>query len=300
MTVGHARKHRWLPSPAFWTGMEQLTYFVLTPARFVTAIASVDRTAVLVGAVALALIAPILATSILVLLVSRLIRATGPEITSLLQGVIRFTTYTGLIFASALAGAEGVALFSPAAAIVVPLVNVISVAALTVHGDKGLRVRDDIGVVAGDRQPAAIGAAGHHEAQDPAPDPASRGCQLAGGIAALPGPRLPGHGPPGVHHRVVSPQWPHPGFLKLQVGIREHVAEADGVVVFNLAVSTPPEADHVDEVGVGRKHRGQLRRCGPVPGGAETFGDRHRPGEHQSVTRWSRAAQGPGTSRTPG
>lgn len=141
MTVGYVLKHRWLPSPAFWTGMEQLTYFVLTPALFVTAIASVDLAAVPFGAVAITLIVPILAASILVLLARRLIRATGPEITSLLQGAIRFNTYTGLIFASALAGSEGVALFSLAAAIVVPLVNVISVAALTVYGDNDAELR---------------------------------------------------------------------------------------------------------------------------------------------------------------
>lgn len=77
---------------------------MLTPALFLTAIASVDLTTVPFGSVAIALVVPILVASLLVLLAKRLIRATGPEITSLLQGAIRFNTYTGLIFAAALAG----------------------------------------------------------------------------------------------------------------------------------------------------------------------------------------------------
>ncbi|MGD7002280.1 AEC family transporter [Corynebacterium halotolerans] len=141
MALGFVLKRRWLPSPAFWTGMEQLTYFVLTPALFVTAIASVDLTAVPFGSVAAVLVIPILVATALVLVLRRLMKATGPQITSLVQGAVRFNTYTGLIFASAVAGAEGVALFSLAAAIVVPLVNVVSVAALTVYGDNDAEIR---------------------------------------------------------------------------------------------------------------------------------------------------------------
>ncbi|RNE49923.1 AEC family transporter [Corynebacterium alimapuense] len=141
MTVGFILKRRWLPSFEFWNGMEQLTYFVLTPALFITAIASVDLTSVPFGSVAVALAIPILVAAGLVLVLKRPIRATGPEITSMIQGAIRFNTYTGLIFASALAGAQGVAMFSLAAAIVVPLVNVISVVALTVYGDNETELR---------------------------------------------------------------------------------------------------------------------------------------------------------------
>lgn len=141
MAAGYALKRWWLPSSAFWRGMEQLTYFVLTPALFISAIASVDLLAVPFGAVAVALVVPVAVAAVLVLALKRPIGASGPELTSLVQGAIRFNTYTGLIFASALAGSEGVAMFSLVAAIDVPLVNVISVTVLTVYGDNDAELR---------------------------------------------------------------------------------------------------------------------------------------------------------------
>lgn len=49
---------------------------------------------------------------------------------------MRINTYVGLIFASALHGQAGVATFALASAVVVPLVNLVCVSALAVHGEK--------------------------------------------------------------------------------------------------------------------------------------------------------------------
>src|SRR5699024_1870091 len=57
-----------------------------------------------------------------------------PEMGSSIQGTIRINTYVGLIVANSLGGTQGMGLFSIAAAIVVPLVNIISVVGFTLYG----------------------------------------------------------------------------------------------------------------------------------------------------------------------
>lgn len=69
-----------------------------------------------------------------VLALKRVLRADGPRVTSLVQGSIRINTYIGLVFVAALYGDEGVALFALASALMVPLVNVVSILVLTIHG----------------------------------------------------------------------------------------------------------------------------------------------------------------------
>lgn len=134
--LGYLLRHRWVPDPGFWRGLEWLTYHVFTPALFVVSIARADLGAVSAGPLLACLALPMLAVALLVLAFRRPMRADGPEVTSLVQGSIRFNTYIGLVFASALHGAEGIAAFALAAAVAVPLVNVISVSALAVHGHR--------------------------------------------------------------------------------------------------------------------------------------------------------------------
>ncbi|MEU0506470.1 AEC family transporter [Nocardia sp. NPDC005998] len=128
---------RWaVTDPGFWRGLEWMSYWVFTPALFVGSIARTDLTSVSLGLLALGLAVPILGTGLLVIALRRVLRADGPQLTSLVQGSIRINTYIGLVFASALHGADGVATFAIAAAVVVPLVNVISVTTLSIYGNE--------------------------------------------------------------------------------------------------------------------------------------------------------------------
>ncbi|MEU8265384.1 AEC family transporter [Micromonospora sp. NPDC048999] len=77
----------------------------------------------------------------LIIVLRRPLRANGPQLTSLVQGGIRINIYIGLVFASAAYGPQGVATFALAAAVMVPLVNVISVGVLSKHGNRGDRDR---------------------------------------------------------------------------------------------------------------------------------------------------------------
>ncbi|MBD8103933.1 AEC family transporter [Plantibacter flavus] len=134
---GGAAIRRWFVSdPSFWRGLEWMSYRVFTPALFVTSVASTDLGSVPLGPLAVSVAAPILVATGVIVVLRRPLRAGGPQLTSLVQGSIRINTYIGLVFASSLHGAEGTATFALASAVVVPLVNVISVSALSRFGDR--------------------------------------------------------------------------------------------------------------------------------------------------------------------
>lgn len=134
LSLGALLRRRFVKDPAFWRGLEWLSYHVFTPALFVTAIGRTDLTVVPLGSLALSLAVPILGVAILVILLRRPLRADGPRLTSMVQGSIRINTYIGLVFAQALHGDQGVATFALASAVVVPLVNVICVTTLATYG----------------------------------------------------------------------------------------------------------------------------------------------------------------------
>lgn len=131
------RVRRWL-EPAFWTQAEKLTYYLLLPALLITNLAEAPLAGMPVLAIAAAQglgIAAVLA--LLALPLFRLwprLRADGPAFTSLVQGAIRPNTYVAFAVASALWGAAGVTVAAVSAALVVPLVNLICVAALIQWG----------------------------------------------------------------------------------------------------------------------------------------------------------------------
>lgn len=128
------RRTQFLPD-SFWLPAEKLTYYVLFPALLlgnlaearleglpVTELAGAHGLAVL-GMAGLALAArPLLARAPFGL--------DGRSFTSLFQCVIRPNTYVGLAAAAGLFGAQGVTLTAICVAMVVPLVNLLSVVAM--------------------------------------------------------------------------------------------------------------------------------------------------------------------------
>ncbi|SFA41723.1 hypothetical protein SAMN05444374_102119 [Rhodococcoides kroppenstedtii] len=134
LLAGAVIRRRVLDSDDFWRGLEWLSFHVFTPALFVHAIANspvigTDPLPLIVG-----LTAPVLAVSAVLLVVRAPLRVDGPRLTSMVQGCVRLNTYIGLVFAEELGGTAGVAMFAVASAVMVPLVNVVSVGALTRFG----------------------------------------------------------------------------------------------------------------------------------------------------------------------
>ncbi len=128
--LGLVLKRSGFPGDAFWPLAARLTYFVFFPCLIAARLATTELGDIALGSMALAQALPVLLIALLMLLSRRLWRFDDPAYTSLFQGSIRMNTYVGLAGAAALLGDRGLALASLALGILIPLVNVLSVAVL--------------------------------------------------------------------------------------------------------------------------------------------------------------------------
>ncbi|MEO3429695.1 AEC family transporter [Pelagibius sp. CAU 1746] len=129
------RRRGWLPA-GFWEPAERLTYLFLLPALLATTLARADFSALPAAAMAGAVILAIAAMSALLVAFQLVTRKNGPAVTAVLQTSIRPNTYIGLSIPFALYGEPGLAIAALIVAVVVPTVNVVSIAALLRFGDR--------------------------------------------------------------------------------------------------------------------------------------------------------------------
>ncbi|MCA0920416.1 AEC family transporter [Pseudooceanicola nanhaiensis] len=132
--VGYLLRRRGFPSVEFWSAAERLNYFILFPALLLASLGNApvrDPALLRFGGAAAATI--LIACALLALL--RLVRPMpaarfGPH----LQGLVRFNTYLALALLALLSGPEGVSRAAIYLAVAVPLVNVLSILALSGEG----------------------------------------------------------------------------------------------------------------------------------------------------------------------
>lgn len=133
IALGYVLKRYLLKEDAHWTGMEQLTYFVLFPSLLTMTIARANLASVPYGEVAAALILAILLMSAFLLLSRPLFTRNGiggPTFSSIFQASTRWQTYIALAVAGSLYGNLGLALAGVAMIAMIPLLNILSVAVL--------------------------------------------------------------------------------------------------------------------------------------------------------------------------
>ncbi|MGW9333085.1 AEC family transporter [Bosea sp. NPDC055594] len=127
IALGHLmHRRRFLPD-SFWPQAERLCYYVLLPALFIHALSMADLRGVPVGALAIALVVPILVVSALLVLAKPWLASSDAAFTSVFQGGIRFNNYVGLSAAVSLLGAPALSLAAVANAAIVPTVNLLCV-----------------------------------------------------------------------------------------------------------------------------------------------------------------------------
>ncbi|EAU40306.1 hypothetical protein FP2506_03730 [Fulvimarina pelagi HTCC2506] len=129
--LGYALFRAGFPDRSFWPAAERINYFLLFPALLFVNLADApvrDPDILRLGSAVFVLII----SATLALYGFRLLRPSpaarfGPAV----QGIIRINTYLGLALTASLAGGEGLERAAILLAVLVPLVNVVSVAALT-------------------------------------------------------------------------------------------------------------------------------------------------------------------------
>ena len=133
--TGHVMARFAFPAPGFWPAAERLNYFVLFPALLLSSLvdAPVRDPAILrLGGAAVVVI--LLACAAMAL-VRRVRPAPAARFGPAVQGMVRFNTYLGLAILVALVGQPGVERAAVYLALAVPLVNVLSILALTEGGE---------------------------------------------------------------------------------------------------------------------------------------------------------------------
>ena len=137
--AGYAMRRSGFPGEGFWPGAERLNYFILFPALLFNSLlaAPLDHPALprLLAAVMLMLFVATLG----LLVVRRLREWPASRFGVQLQGLLRFNTYLGLAAVSGLYGNEGLLFAAVILAVLVPMVNVLSVLALSADNKKNLR-----------------------------------------------------------------------------------------------------------------------------------------------------------------
>ncbi|MEM9328209.1 MAG: AEC family transporter [Bacteroidota bacterium] len=127
------------PAEGFWVAADRLTYYVFLPAllteKLSTTVFTWQDFYNLTGVMCVA----VLAIALLVLLLHAWRRFDPPTLTSIFQGSIRPNSYVALAAGTALFGPKGLALTAIIMAGVVPLVNVLSVAAFAFFVPNGQR-----------------------------------------------------------------------------------------------------------------------------------------------------------------
>ncbi|MGP6088105.1 AEC family transporter [Antarctobacter jejuensis] len=132
--LGFVLARKGFPDPGFWPAAERFNYFLLFPALLVSSLvdAPVRDPAILrLGGAA---VATIVIAWLGMGLARRVFPVPAARFGPAFQGVVRFNTYLGLAVTGSLAGGEGVARAAVYLAIAVPLVNVLSILALTESG----------------------------------------------------------------------------------------------------------------------------------------------------------------------
>lgn len=133
--LGWATRARGFLTDSFWVPAERLTYYVLFPALLVANLAEAQLDGLPVSGILATqgiatLVMAALAVGAAIWAQRGSLRLDAAAASSLFQGMIRPNTYVGFAVAAGLFGAQGVTLTALCVALVVPLVNVLSVIAL--------------------------------------------------------------------------------------------------------------------------------------------------------------------------
>jgi hypothetical protein len=121
-----------------WSAIEHLCFYLLLPFLIIRTLSRANLGSVPVADFMLVLVVAILGMSVLLLLIHITLRGRypdgGPTFTSLFQGITRFHGFVALAIIGPLYGDDGVALAALALAIMVPMLNMLSVVVLSLYG----------------------------------------------------------------------------------------------------------------------------------------------------------------------
>lgn len=121
-----------------WSAIEHICFYLLLPFLIIRTLSRANLGSVPIIDFMLVLVIAIIGMSLLLILIHTALRQRypdgGPTFTSLFQGITRFHGFVALAIIGPLYGDEGVTLVALALAIMVPMLNILSVTVLSVYG----------------------------------------------------------------------------------------------------------------------------------------------------------------------
>ena len=138
IAIGHLL-FRWrIVGESVWSSIEHVCFYLLLPFLIVRTLSRADLTSVPIGDFALVIVVAILGMSVVLIAIERVLRHRypdgGPSFSSVFQGATRFHGFVAIAVIGPLYGDPGLALAALALAIIVPLLNTMSVVVLSVYG----------------------------------------------------------------------------------------------------------------------------------------------------------------------
>ena len=133
--LGYYLARRGFPDAGFWPAAERINYFLLFPALLVSSLANAPVRDPQLLRLGFAAVVVIMVAALALSLTRRAYPMPAARFGPLLQGTVRFNTYLGLAILATLAGPAGIERAALYLAIAVPLVNVLSIMALTEEGE---------------------------------------------------------------------------------------------------------------------------------------------------------------------
>lgn len=135
--LGYAFAAHGFPEVRFWLGAERLAYYVLFPPLLIRHLARAQVVGPVIGPLAGVVAITVLSLASFLFVFRMRIPADGPAFSSVFQGSVRFNTFVGLAATASLYSTNGLAVASLLLALLIPLVNVLSVTVLAHSGRTG-------------------------------------------------------------------------------------------------------------------------------------------------------------------
>jgi predicted permease len=136
--TGYLLKRIRLVPGEMWPIVEHICFYLLMPFLIIRTLARADLGAIPIADFAIVIAGGVIGMASLLLLLRPVTEyrfgISGPTFTSIFQGATRFHGFMALAIVGSLYGEEGVALSGIAIGIMVPLINMLNVAVLTIFG----------------------------------------------------------------------------------------------------------------------------------------------------------------------
>lgn len=119
----------------FWKGAEKLNYYVLFPAMLFLNLAYADINLSIIGNMMVAILITISIACLALYALRQVLKTPTARFGVYMQANVRFNTYIGLAIIATLLQQQGMALFAIMLAVCIPIVNILSVLAMTKKED---------------------------------------------------------------------------------------------------------------------------------------------------------------------